>query len=498
MFRMLSIAMSALLLAGTPAFANNSPSTVSHQDDLSPLAAEQALADDAQQKYENEDYAGAHKVLDALVASPSFAMLTDNQRYNALYHLGWLQINDNDRAAHDTFKRVTAMTEFAAGEDWHLRLRAASIEKDDADALSDQYIHGLVRRTRLRKDLVELRFELLLALKAGFWRPPDAFDTAEYEWVELVRELLERGRVQEAQAVAESIGLFDAVNEMVLEKQFDPVTQAAPARFDLRNAMDRELDELREAVMANPNRLEGVNELAHSLTRADQPGAALQLLDVAIARTKQNDGSAKAFSDPGQLNWTYNYRALALLHLGRVDEAIALMKLGAARPEDGLVNVSQQLNLAQIYEEEGRAAEAMTVIADGDTWDLSPYGKMDFQGVRTCAAAQLHDQAHMQQSLSYIRAHVDDAPGWAIDAFVCAGDPNSAAKIVISELADPYQRRGALADLQEGPLDPSLSSIVRARKLLMWALYQRPDVKAAADAVGHHVPSPLQVWGMGR
>jgi len=224
----------------------------------------------------------------------------------------------------------------------------------------------------------------------------------------------------------------------------------------------------------------------------------LQLLDAAIARAKLRDSSAKPFSDPGELNWTYNQRALALLHLGRVDEAINLMKLGAERPEGGNVNVSQQLNLAQIYEEEGRPAEAMAVIADGESWDLSPYGKMDFEGVRACAAAQLHDQAALRRSMAYVRAHVDDAPGWAIDASICIGDMDLAAKTMITELANPNQLASALLDLQEGSLAPSLSPIVRDRKTQLWALYQRPDVKTAADAVGHHVSSPFQMWGMGR
>jgi tetratricopeptide (TPR) repeat protein len=337
-----------------------------------------------------------------------------------------------------------------------------------------------------------------LALKSGSWNPTNPFYSRDSHWAALVRALLQRGRIQEAQAVGESIVSYDTINEMLLDKAFDPVTQAAPARFDLRKAMEHDVADLREKVKADPDELQGVNALAETLNNADQPQAALAVLDAAIARATPKDGSSSPFSDMDQLNWTYNQRALTLVHLNRIDEAIALMKLGAVRPENGSVNVSQPLNLAQLYEEQGRPADAMAVIADGDSWDLSAYGRMDFQGVRACAATQLNDQVHVQQSLAYIRAHLDDAPGWAIDASICVGDLDSAAKIVIHELADPNQRSSALADLQEGPLDPSLSSTVRGRKTLLWALYKRPDVEAAANAVGHHAPSPFHVWGMGR
>ncbi len=513
MLRGMILGLALALTLSHPTFANTESAGITAE--ASPVDAEVQLLKEAAEKFDNNDNTSARRQIDAVVASPAFAQLNPNQQYIALYMLGWLKVNSREKGALETVKRATAMTDFSTGRDWHLRLQADGQAGDDTDAIltlttiaqrwpgslaqvSDQFIRNLVNRTGNQKSLDDSRFQLLLALKAAFWQTTDPFDSPENEWVALTRGLLERGRVHDAQAAAESVTSYYAVETMLLDKQFDPVTQADPARFNLKNAMDHELVDLRAKVKANPDSLEGVNQLALMLVTADQPQAALDILDSAIARAKEKDGSAASFSDPDQLNWTYNQRALALLHLGKVDEAIALMKLGAARPENGSLNVSQQLNLAQIYEEEGRPAEAMAVMTDGDTWDLSPYGKMDMQGVRVCAAAQLHDEAQVGRSLSYMRVHLDDAPGWSIDAFICAGDIDSAAKIVIDELADPVLRGSALSDLQDAPFGPNLSPVVRARKQLMQTLYQRPDVKAAAETVGHHLPSPFQAWGMGR
>jgi hypothetical protein len=219
-------------------------------------------------------------------------------------------------------------------------------------------------------------------------------------------------------------------------------------------------------------------------------------LDAAIAKAKPVDGSVAPFNDMDELNWTYNQRALALRSLGRIDEAIAEMKAGAARPENGELNVSQQLNLAEIEEEAGRPADAMAVIAGADGWFLSGFGKMDYEGVRACASAQLNDHADLDAALRYMQDHKSDAPGWYFKALVCAGDLRAAAKIAIELLHDPDSRASVLKSFQEQPTTATLSPPLRAYDHMVQQIYQLPDVKAAADAVGHHLTMPSYYWDM--
>jgi hypothetical protein len=337
----------------------------------SPVATEVQLLIDAAQKFDNNDTAGARRMIDAVVASPAFLQLNLQRQHIALYILGSLQVSAKDKAALETLRRATAMTDYATGRDWHLRLEAASQAADDVDALmslttiaqrwpgsldqiSGNYIERLSYRTAKKAALAEARLQLLLALKAADWRPSDPIDSPDNQWVELTDLLLKHGRLQEAQATAETISDYGAVDQMMLDRRYDAVTQAYPDRFNLQNAWTRQIERLRGVIRSHPDSLAAVNELALALTNDGQAPEALAMLDAAIAKAKPVDGSTAPFADMDELNWTYNQRALALRSLGRTDEAIGVMKAGAARPEDGHLNVSQQLNLAEIEEESGR------------------------------------------------------------------------------------------------------------------------------------------------
>jgi hypothetical protein len=513
MFRMLLVAMSVLLLAWTPARANNPPSTVSSPADLSPLAAEQALAREAQQKYQDEDYAGARKALDALVASPSFALLTDSQRYYALYHLGWLQIQDNDPASHETFKRTSEMTEFASGEDWHLRLRAASIEKDDADALfslttiarrwpaslkqvNDRYIVSLVTRADRAPPLRDAQFQLLVALRGAFWQPTNVFVATDLVWLDLVTDLLDQGKVHDAQAAAESIHTPSYIARMLLDRRYDAVTQADPGRFNYRAALDRELAFQQANAKAAPDRLAGVNAVARYLIEVGRSAEALAMLDDALARIKA-EAPKRAFKDTTERNWTLEDKASALLHLGRTDEAVAAMKLAATIPESGLPNVDQQLNLIAFYDHIGQPIAALAAARDDDALDMNDHGRQVLAGNRACAAADAGDKATLQTALASMKAHVDDNPGGALDALICAGDYDAAASLFIAELENPRQRSYPLdryQDDREPP--PDVPPLYRAHVRRFLQLFQRPDVKAAAEKYGRRITLGVYPWIM--
>jgi len=505
------IALALVAWGCAPLAAGASTAVDQGLTEVSGPVAEIDNLNEAAKKFANRDFHGAKAMLLAIVASANFQAMSPRQQYLALEMLTALQVEDQDKESLANARRLTTMSEFANGNDWQMRLSADGKAGDDADALatvtviaqrwpasldqvSDEFIERLSYRTGKQAALAEARFNMLLALKAAFWRPTDVVDSPDAQWVELTKLLLKRGRLQEAKAVAEGISDYGAVNSMMLDRTFDIVTEADPDRFNLQHAWNRQIARLRIAMKEHPDKLEAVNELTLSLINDGQGREALALTDAAIAKAKPTDGSASAYTDMGELNWTYDRRAYALRALGRTDEAIAQMKLGAARPENGDVNVSQQLNLAEIEQEFGRPAEAKAVLADVDPQHTSPYGRMTYEGVRTCASAQLGDQDSVRSALSYMQAHKSDALSAYLDALVCAGDVPTAAKVAIEMLKDPEERSGVLQAFQEEPTDPNVPAPMQAHDRLMQQVYQRPDVKAAADAVGRHLILPAYLW----
>jgi hypothetical protein len=138
----------------------------------------------------------------------------------------------------------------------------------------------------------------------------------------------------------------------------------------------------------------------------------------------------------------------------------------------------------------------MVVIAGADGWFLSGFGKMDYEGVRACASAQLGDHVSLDAALKYMQAHKSDAPGWYFKALACAGDVRAAALVAIELLKDPDERGPILKSFQVLPTSATLSPPLQAYDRTVQQVYQQPDVKAAADAVGHHLTLPAYYWDL--
>jgi len=504
----------ALVLIGA-AGASASARPVTNPEPNAPVSA---TADEQMTKVkqalalvQNHDIKGAKSLLAPVVNGPDFYDLAPQVRFAVLGLFALAQIEDRDAAALTTAKRLTAMEDFADGDSWNLRLLADGVASDDADAVAslsviakrwpdalsntdDETVRGLVFRTADVGALADARFDMLAALHQAGWKPADPINEPDYVWFEFARLLLMKGRVEEARAVARPITDHDMVEQMQMQKLFDPITQDGDPRFDSQQVVDRYIQILRDKVKANPNRLEVVNNLALMLTEVGKADEALRMLDAALARSKQGATAPGAFTDTDQINWTYNQRAYTLLALGRIDEALRQMATGAGKPENGGDNVSQQLNLAQMYETVGRPMEAMKVIAGADHWILSAYGRSDYEGVKACASAELGDRAEVAKSIAYLAAHEADARTWLIDALVCANDLDGAAKYVIRELDDPVERIDVLGWFKQEPSPATVPPILKQRDDRITQLYQRPDVRAAIDKVGRRISVPYYSW----
>ncbi|MDR3513843.1 MAG: hypothetical protein P4L73_19570, partial [Caulobacteraceae bacterium] len=308
---------------------------------------------------------------------------------------------------------------------------------------------------------------------------------------DLALSLLDRGQAQAAGAVAADIVAPETVLDMLIDRRFDAITTAAADRYDLGKVAVRRLAALRAASAAAPDKLKGFNAIVSALLSEGRPGEALALIDDAIKRARPADGAHSTFTDLDELNWAYDLRSRALLLLGRGDEALASMKAGAERTENGQSNVSQQLNLGELYVHLDRPAEALDAIKTVSPDKVSAYGRMDREGVRAEAFAQLHDRAGLAASLAYMKAHADEAPAWLIEVSIETGDTEGAAQTTIRMLADPIQRPQALELVQDAIVPDTAPDYLKRFHQGIAALRERPDVKAAIDRVGRVMVVPL-------
>jgi tetratricopeptide (TPR) repeat protein len=450
-------------------------------------------------RVQDNDNRNAETLLRAVVASPSFTDLTSDERHSALYFYGILLIASGDYAqAHAMLEKSTSMDE-TNGLDWHERLDAAARLGDDADSLyalatiadrwptsldqiSARFIVSLDSRTRKSAGLTDARYKALSALANAGWRSTDPSSDADQLWLDLIEMLVAHGKTGVALAVAKNLDTPMAIVAMRADKAFDSVTSDDSALPAVTSVMASRLATLRSAAKAAPNDLLAAYVLADELISQNRPAEALSFVDETMARATATPTAASKMDNQDHLIWVMNSRSDALVMLGRDDEALATLAKAARRPEDGGPNVSQVLNLGQMYEELGRPKDALDQIKDVE--NMSGYGRMTQEGIRACSYAQLGDTAAVAASLNYMEAHQADAPVLFFETLLCTGDEDHAARYLTSQLADPKVRRTFLVRLQTyAPVreQPFAAEITR-RRLRVRA---RPDVQAAILAVGH-------------
>jgi beta-barrel assembly-enhancing protease len=168
--------------------------------------------------------------------------------------------------------------------------------------------------------------------------------------------------------------------------------------------------------------------------------------------------------------------------MGCLDEAVA--QLGAASNlfEDHAGNVSQLINLAQLYCNLDRPKEARAVIGRLVA-QTSAFGAMQLERVRLDAASQLGDSIQVALSMRYLEKHRADAPDAYEDALIYVNQLDRAAKFLLERLRDKSQRTQALADVQTyaAPLRTPREVEYHARWRTVLA---RQDVQAAIQRVG--------------
>lgn len=456
-----------------------------------------------------DDCAAGLSAARRLIASPRFAATPGDFRLMVLrFGAQCAHRAGQAQEALDDVRQATALP--GADDDlWLERLQLGGYLKhpqdvaDAAEELSEGGSHAL-NRVKPRLFLQVLMAEraarrtvyaarILSALEKADYRPLALDERADRLWLDAADLAIDAGDTAGAASLLQRVD-SPALLHARLDRRFATIVQSDPERFDILAAAKRQLAADRVTMVENPDRLGAVTTVVQDLRGLQRYDEALLLAQSALDRAAAGTAAHPAFTDQrDHLNWMQDEKAHLLIKLGRIDEALAAQRRGADIGEDGRPgNVSQTINLADMYNLVGRPRDALAILpASGGLLNASPYGLAVLHAKRACALQQLGGGAEMRAELDYLAAHATENPAARLDAAMCAGDLDAAAAMIIARLQDEDDREQMLVDLCEFPDSPHPTSFEKLMDQRAAALRRRPDVQAAIAKVGHIETLPL-------
>jgi beta-barrel assembly-enhancing protease len=485
----------ALLIALLPALvsATETP-TKDLPDQIAAVAALNEQMAQALEKVTKEDWKAALPSLTAVIESPAFEYLTAQRRHDLLTSASGVAMQLDEYDVAQSYSRRACAMPNAQTLDWQIRLYASFRLNDMPDAavaltqiakqstkdfadVEDSMIFRILADLKKSPTAAAQSFDLLAALYEAKWKIDGQIEPSSV-WRDYALTLLERGKVKEANQVAHRVRQPSSLISMRVDKRFDPITKMSPEIFNIDKAVELDIAILRGIVGKSPRSLQPVIELTYALLKARRYDEVLALTE---AVTQNTDSGKPAYDDKENLIWILNNRAIALGGLGRRDEQLELLIRAARRPEHGNPNVSQAINLGEYYCELGRPKDALFAILD--VQEVSPYGRLQLESVRHCAALQLNDKEAAASALSYIKEHQADSLRTYQSALVDAQDLDAAAALLIQRLNTVSMRSDVLTEIQNYNDPADLPSLVTSRDLFA-AIIARDDVQQAVNKVG--------------
>lgn len=494
-----ALAAACLLATGGPSAAATAPSRTEIPQ----------LVDDGRKALLDENYAKAGELLESVIRSEDFSAADSAVQFRAFLFASLAAAARQDYLSAHEFMMAATQYSQATPEQWMLRARYAAIVEDVADAGASLTAVAELRPAELQKDenqqftsRVGWQLSRQTALRSQFVALLNALFAARFTlsyglqpsglWQELILDALQRQDLARAREVVTRVDDTSSLLAMRIDKRFDALVQAEPARFDLAAAMKRRSEALKAIVAEHPRKLSPLISYDYALMDEGRYQEVLKLTDAALKKVAKAKGKNPPYDDLDEsLNWIYNHKASALRSLGKWSEALVVMEKARLESEHGSPNVSQAINLGSHYIDAGQPQKALGVLGDID-WarSMSAYGRMQLQYVRYRAYLQLDDQEEARNVLAYLREHHEDAEDTWLLAMLASGDLDGAAALMISQLHDPQTRASTLRDAQEYrllPLQPRMEE-ARAR----WEkLVTRADVMAAINEVGRREKVPV-------
>jgi hypothetical protein len=323
--------------------------------------------------------------------------------------------------------------------------------------------------------------DLLSSLYAARFRYLGRLEPSEF-WQELAQALAAQGNQMKAVEVASRITNVDILIMLKADRRYEHLLEANPFRDDVKSALAHDLQILRELTRLAPRNSLLFNTLVRYLDRAERHEELLVVTGELLDRAARLPRNTTLFDDPTGLAWVSDARARAFWRLGQWDAAIAEMRRGAEFPGYATRNVSQALNLTYFLCQLGRTAELRSAMAKVGT--TAPYGALQYNHRRFCLAQLQGDEGGVRRAIAYLQSHQEDGLDVYADALIQSGDLDGAAALFIRRLKDEQLRQQALWELTRFHVgtETEREALARARAR---ALIERPDVRAAIDAVGH-------------
>lgn len=444
-----------------------------------------------------EEWPKAQAALQAVIEDKEFSSLSGDTQYHTLWTAGRVFADHGQlERGYEYLARAAAMPQ-SNFEDLLAQMRTAaklgnkpetvrsltSVARrypDKIGSLKTEWIAAVIRQAQQLP--TGERSALYRSLYAAHWKLQWNFEPS-YLWLELTRLLLENGEQEAAADVSTHVtDAYDLI-EMRVDRRFDSIVAAHPAQFDIDAAAARELKELQLASEKAPHSLSLKEEVISTLRRQQHYAESLAEADSLMTELKSTNSPEKAYEDYERSNpWILNEREIALTRVGRWDDAVAQLTAASRLSEDNAGNISQIINLAQLYCDLSRPKEALKTLGRLEA-KPSPYGVMQVEYVKLDAATLSGDKNQMARSLQYLEDHRADAPNTYEDAQVLVNDPGGAARFLIERLQDVSQRAATLLSVQtygSWRKTPRMLEFDARRR----AVLARADVQEAIQKVG--------------
>lgn len=280
----------------------------------------------------------------------------------------------------------------------------------------------------------------------------------------------------------------DFYTEMLASRKYEPIWNEIEQRVgpNMEIVLGEYLQIISAAYQSDLQNKKIKQEYAHALIFAGQ-------FEEVIALAKSVDHSPEAIPDWEEDDgWLLNIEADAHDALGNTAAADRIfdsfLALDDSANQKGW-RVSFVINRASRFVRQGRWEEALAAakIAGSIAGETgTPYARMLVRHVNACA---LHNLGRVEESLAVIKeveAHKEDSLRVTLDALLCVGDRERAAKIMAKGLADEKNGPILIETLQKPQFHPFYS---RTHIPTIYSeLRSHPKVTEAFERVGRTIP----------
>jgi beta-barrel assembly-enhancing protease len=456
-----------------------------------------------------QHFAEAEGVIQPVIHAKHFERLPSGEQYRALLTAAKLAFTlKHPRLEYDSRVRLLALPE-ATAEDRVSRVNAAyrlqdtgeiiigltQLVQKSPEKLGESTERFILRSLRdAKKQLPHgAAMPLMQALYAAHWKLKWDQEPSGI-WQDFALLLLEQNRLTEAIDVSSHVTDEYGVISMRADRRFDAITAANPPQFDVGAVLKRNLEHFQAAAERVPKSLTPRVVVIDDLMELQRYGAALAAADGLVAEIRVHVDAKQWYDDfDDQYAWILDSRSRLLRRVDRWEEGVDQLAAASWVLDKDGKNVSQVINLGELYCDLGKPKEALGVLVRLGT-DMSSYGRMQEASVRLDAAVQLGDSEQIEEWLAFIREHRVDAPRTYEDALLLMNDAETAAKWLIQRLEDRDLRSATLLNLQEYAVPretPRQAELRKRRRDLMI----RADVQAEIQKVGRIEKYNLEALG---